>query len=96
MVIESAGVRHELQVMVDPLTPRYLAMCLAVWPSAFIPLAVATCSASATLRERPNLVPLAREAAFQSVGVSRLRVDNLRQVVVGATPGAAACGFVRS
>ena len=47
------------------LTPRYLAMSLAVWPSAFIRFAVAMCSASSTLRGRPNLVPLARDALFQ-------------------------------
>ncbi len=45
------------------LTPRYLAMFLAVWPSAFIRLAVETCSALATFRGRPNLVPLARDAS---------------------------------
>jgi hypothetical protein len=71
-------------------------MSLPVWPSAFIRAAVAMCSASATWRGRPELVPLTRDDAFQSVGVSRLRVDNLRQVVVDATPGAAASGFTRS
>ena len=43
------------------LTPRYLAMSLPVWPSAFIRFAVVMCSESSTLRGRPNLVPLARE-----------------------------------
>lgn len=42
--------------------PRYLAMSLAVWPSVFIRLAVVMCSASATLRGRPIVVPFAREA----------------------------------
>jgi hypothetical protein len=36
-------------------------MSLPVCPSAFIRFAVAMCSASATVRGRPNLVPLARE-----------------------------------
>ena len=44
------------------LTPRNLAMSLPVWPSAFIRVAVAMWSLSLTLRGRPNLVPLAREA----------------------------------
>lgn len=38
-------------------------MSLPVWPSAFIRAAVAMCSASSTLRGRPNRVPLAREVA---------------------------------
>jgi hypothetical protein len=57
------------------LTPRYLAMCLAVWPSAFIRFAVAMCSASATFLGHPNLVPLARDAcrfnAVRSITSSR-------------------------
>ena len=36
-------------------------MPLPVWPLAFIFLVVVMCSASSTLRGRPNLVPLARE-----------------------------------
>jgi hypothetical protein len=35
-------------------------MSLPVCPSAFIRFAVAMCSASSTLRGRPNLVPLFR------------------------------------
>ena len=46
--------------VVAQLTPRYLAMSLPVWPSAFIRLAVATSFASRTFIGRPNLVPLAR------------------------------------
>ena len=42
------------------LTPKYFAMSLAVWPPVFIRLAVAMCSASSTLRGRPNLVPFVR------------------------------------
>jgi hypothetical protein len=43
-------------------------MSRAVWPSAFIRFAVAMCSASFTLRGRPNRVPLARDAArFKAV-----------------------------
>src|SRR6478736_8605958 len=38
-------------------------MSLPVWPSAFIRFAVAMCSLSSTLRGRPNMVPLARDAA---------------------------------
>src|SRR5882757_11527597 len=39
-------------------------MSSPVWPSAFIRFAVAMCSASSTLRGRPNLVPLARDDAL--------------------------------
>jgi hypothetical protein len=50
------------------LTPRYLAISLPVWPSAFIRLAVAMCSGLSTFRGRPNLVPLARDdARFRAV-----------------------------
>jgi hypothetical protein len=50
------------------LTPRYFAMSLPVCPSAFIRVAVAMCSASATLRGRPNFVPLVRDdARFKAV-----------------------------
>ena len=38
-------------------------MSLAVWPSVFIRFAVVMCSALATLRGRPNVVPLARDDA---------------------------------
>ena len=57
----SASFGERYRYKVARLTPRYLAMSLPVCPSAFIRLAVAMCSASSTLRGRPNLVPLARE-----------------------------------
>lgn len=43
-----SSVRYRYSVAL--LTPRYLAMSLPVWPSAFIRLAVAMCSASAIFR----------------------------------------------
>ena len=41
-------------------------MTLPVCPSAFIRFAVAICSVSSTFRGRPNLAPLARDAALFS------------------------------
>jgi hypothetical protein len=50
-------------------------MSLPVWPSAFIRFAVVMCSASSTLRGRPNFVPFVREtcrfSAVRSLTYSR-------------------------
>lgn len=58
-------------------------MSLAVWPSAFIRFAVETCSALATFRGRPNLVPLARDvcrfSAVRSLVNSRSYSARIRE-----------------
>ena len=49
-------------------------MPFAVWRSCRIRQPVAMCSASSTLRGRPNLVPLAREAAPFKAGGDRCSI----------------------
>ena len=48
-----------------PGLPEIFGMSLAVWPSAFVLLAVAMWSASSTFRGRPNLVRWRERIAVQ-------------------------------